>query len=151
MEKQERIVCAAIEIRVFNNVVEMCETVIVPCIRHDDGDPSVTIDKLNPLLAQMWTLGRLDVLSKGFITNHNRFVDPIEAQKIAIAAGQYECPNRAIKSLEEAIENRWFEINHTRNNMVFQTLKNYNRRDKEKIQQLKAGYLGYELRVEDLY
>lgn len=88
MSKQEKIVCAAVEIRVFNDVVEMCSTVVVPCVDHDDGDPSVTIDKLNPLLAEMWTLGRLEVLNKGFITNKNRFVDPVEAMKIAVEADQ---------------------------------------------------------------
>lgn len=87
MDKQEKIAMPAVEIRVFNDVVEVCDTVIMPCVKYDDGDPSVTIDKLNPLLAQMWTLGKLEVLQKGFITSNNRFVEPVEAQQIAIACG----------------------------------------------------------------
>lgn len=145
MEKQEKIISPAVRMKFTEP--ELCQEIWhdAMCISYKDH----LISDIQCLYED--ALWDIEEEIHGFMTSKRRFVDPIEAQKIAIAAGQYECPNRAIKSLEEAIENRWFEINHTRNNMVFQTLKNYNRQDNEKIQQLKAGYLGYALRVEDLY
>lgn len=148
---QEKIVIPAVEIRVFNHVVEVCDTVVMPCVKYDDGDPSVTIDKLNPLLAQMWTLGKLEVLQKGFMTSTGRFVDPIEAQKIAIACGQYRDPHARIKSLEQSIEVGWDSVKYAKTGIMISSLKKQIAEDQAKLEELKAGYLGNVLRVEDLH
>lgn len=151
MDKQEKIVIPAVEIRVFNDVVEVCDTVVMPCVEYDDGDPSVTIDKLNPLLAQMWTLGKLEVLQKGFMTSKGRFVDPIEAQQIAIACGQYRDPNARIKELETIIENDWHQVRIAKSSQMIRILKSQIARNQHEVEALKNGYLGNSLRVEDLH
>lgn len=151
MDKQEKIAIPAVEIRVFNDVVEVCDTVVMPCVEYDDGDPAVTIDKLNPLLAQMWTLGKLEVLQKGFMTSKGRFVDPIEAQIIAIKCGQYRDPNARIKSLERSIEVGWDSVKYAKNSIMISSIKKRIAEDQATLEALKAGYLGNALRVEDLH
>lgn len=151
MDKQEKIAMPAVEIRVFNDVVEVCDTVVMPCVKYDDGDPSVTIDKLNPLLAQMWTLGKLEVLQKGFMTSEGRFIDPIEAQQIAISCGQYRDPHIRIKSLEKSIEVGWDSVKYAKTSVMITSLKKQISEDQAALDALKTGYLGNALRVEDLH
>jgi len=133
MDKQEKIVCAAI----------------------NDSDSSINFEYITLYVHYPIGIKAYEKGSKkrtfGFITNKNRFVDPIEAQQIAIACGQYRDPNARIKVLETIIENDWHQVKIAKSSQMIRILKNQIARNQAEIEALKAGYLSNALRVEDLH
>lgn len=133
MDKQEKIVCAAI----------------------NDSDSSINFEYITlyvqyPIGIKAYEKGTKK-RTLGFITNKNRFVDPVEAQQIAIACGQYRDPHARIKSLEESIEIGWDSVKYAKTGVMISSLKKRIAEDQETLDALKAGYLGNALRVEDLH
>lgn len=126
---------------------EMCDRFnqIIMCVYYDDG---IVSDIKNAFINE-----NTDFISStdGFMTNTGRFVDPIEAQQIAIACGQYRDPNARIKSLERSIEVGWDSVKYAKNSIMISSLKKQIAEDQAKLEELKAGYLGNALRVEDLH
>lgn len=83
MSKKEKIVCAAVR---FVRVLERTgreSNIDALCIRYDDECIKDLREKLE---RSLYSYTEREVL--GFKTNRNRFVDPREAMKIAIDAGQ---------------------------------------------------------------
>lgn len=80
MSKQEKIVCAAVEFETNSGKD------IIMCLRHD-GDPRVENHRFH--LAD-YGINEDENYNEvlGFITNKNRFVDPVEATEIAYNARQ---------------------------------------------------------------
>lgn len=145
MDKQEKIVCAAIQFRPY-----ICE--------HDVfGDKTelngCSYDEIRSSFAYEYlcVTGSSKDEKEGFMTSVGRFVDPVEAQQIAIACGQYRDPNARIKALETIIENDWHQVKIAKSSQMIRILKNQIARNQAEVEALKAGYLGDALRVEDLH
>lgn len=126
---------------------EMCDrfSQIIMCVHYDDG---IVSDIKNAFINE-----NTDFISSsdGFMTSEGRFVEPIEAQKIAIACGQYKDPHIQIRLLEESIEIGWHSLERARTGVLKHTMRNEIAKDQKRLDELKAGYLGYALRVEDLH
>lgn len=133
MDKQEKIVCAAI----------------------NDSDSAYNLEYITLYVHYPKGIKAYEKGSKkrilGFITNKNRFVDPVEAQQIAIACGQYRDPHVRIKSLEQSIEIGWDSVKYAKTSVIVTSTKKHIAEDQAKLAELKAGYLGNALRVEDLH
>lgn len=136
MDKQEKIVCAAIQYSArnyknggFSEPKHICGI--------DYKFIEIPVAYTSPI--------------RGFATSKNRFVEPIEAQQIAIACGQYRDPHARIKSLESSIEIGWDSVKYAKNSIMISSIKKRIAEDKEALDALKAGYLGNALRVEDLH
>lgn len=136
MDKQEKIVCAAIQFQ-FKDYEN--DGYFPP--QHICGVDYKFIE-----IPRAYTAPRM-----GFATNKNRFVDPVEAQQIAIACGQYRDPHARIKSLESSIEIGWDSVKYAKTGVMISSLKKRIAEDQETLNELKAGYLGNALRVEDLH
>ena len=142
MDKQEKIVCAAVRFAIAKedyNGIKVVTGVDYESI-YNDG-------VLGYLAREQYT----NICQNGFITDKKRFVDPVEAQKIAIACGQYRDPHARIKSLEESIEIGWDSVKYAKTGVMISSLKKQIAEDQETLDALKAGYLGNALRVEDLH
>ena len=142
MDKQEKIVCAAVKVaRVKSDYkgVKIVTGVDYQSI-YNDG-----------VLSYLANDQDTNIWQNGFITDKNRFVDSVEAQQIAIACGQYRDPNARIKVLETIIENDWHQVNIAKSSQMIRILKNQIARNQAEVNELKAGYLGNALRVEDLH
>ncbi|MGL4675429.1 MAG: hypothetical protein ACRCXK_11280 [Wohlfahrtiimonas sp.] len=145
MDKQEKIVCAAIQFRPY-----ICE--------HDGfGDKTelngCSYDEIRSSFAYEYlcVTGSSSGEKEGFMTSKGRFVEPIEAQQIAIACGQYRDPSARIKSLERSIEVGWDSVKYAKNSIMISSIKKRIAEDQATLEALKAGYLGNALRVEDLH
>lgn len=84
MERQEKIVCSAIEIANVNDVYNG----IYLGLRH--GDCFFQISRIRTLVGDSdeWRVKCLQNAKQGFLTTKNRFVDRKEAMKIARVQGQ---------------------------------------------------------------
>lgn len=145
MDKQEKIVCAAIQFRPY-----ICE--------HDGfGDKTelngCSYDEIRSSFAYEYlcVTGSSKDEKEGFMTSAGRFVEPVEAQQIAIACGQYRDPHIRIKSLEKSIEVGWDSVKYAKTSVAITSLKKQIAEDQAVLEALKGGYLGNALRVEDLY
>ena len=148
MDKQEKIVCAAVK------------------VTYSIGDDIFQSILKGPTHKGIyWTAewARLNSdfsvhAEEGFVTNQvdisardYRFVDPIEAQQITIACGQYRDPHIRIKSLEKSIEVGWDSVKYAKTSVMITSLKKQIAEDQAALDALKTGYLGNALRVEDLH
>ena len=144
MDKQEKIVCAAVKITYKDGIGDYAIDVIC--------DATHRLIRLSQSYKrQHFVHASTAKDTDGFRTNYGRFVDPIEAQKIAIACGQYRDPHARIKALEQSIEVGWDSIKYAKTGVMISSLKKRIAEDQETLEALKAGYLGNALRVEDLH
>lgn len=145
MDNQEKIVSPAVSCE-FEHW-EMCDKFkqIIMCVHYDDG---IVNDIKNAFIDE-----NTDFISSadGFMTSKGRFVDPVEAQQIAIACGQYKDPHVRIKSLEKSIEVGWDSVKYAKTSVMITSLKKQIAEDQTTLEALKTGYLGNALRVEDLH
>ena len=81
MSKQERVVCAAIK-RVGKGYLDRLSECIDICLQYDDEYSTANYHSERDVGIEFHE----EV--KGFITNKNRFVDPVEARNIAVEARQ---------------------------------------------------------------
>lgn len=142
MDKQEKIVSPAVRFAIAKedyNGIKVVTGVDYESI-YNDG-------VLSYLVHGQYT----NIWQNGFITSKKRFVDSIEAQKIAIACGQYRDPHARIKLLESSIEIGWDSVKYAKTGVMISSLKKRIVEDQETLDALKAGYLGNALRVEDLH
>ena len=141
MDKQEKIVSPAVQ-----KTGSMDSVGVVMCIGYGDEQ--------SKSLPYGFCIGERSIRKlevNGFMTNMGRFVDPVEAQQIAIACGQYRDPHARIKSLEESIEIGWDSVKYAKTGVMISSLKKRIAEDQATLDALKAGYLGNALRVEDLH
>ena len=136
MDKQEKIVCAAIQFQLMD-------------YENDGFFPPQHVCGVDYEFIEI--RGTYTTPIMGFATSENRFVDPIEAQQIAITCGQYRDPHARIKSLEESIEIGWDSVKYAKTGVMISSLKKRIAEDQATLDALKAGYLGNALRVEDLH
>lgn len=81
MSKQEKIVCAAIYVMSVKDGYE--GTHIVKGVNYEEINKDGLLSEIShPTFCNMFI--------RGFVTNKNRFVDPVKAMKIAIEARQFE-------------------------------------------------------------
>lgn len=116
MDKQEKIVCAAIR-----NWMGKSENIVL-YVEYPDH--------LTESLYQVGDIG----YEKGFVTNKNRFVDPVEAMKIAISAHQLIKMQEKIWDILSKLQNK--------ENAQNETIEH---------QEIVMRFLDKELKPEDLY
>lgn len=143
MDKQEKIVCAAVKITYKDGVGDYAADVICDAT-HKLIRSGQSYKRQH--FVHVSTAKDID----GFRTNYGRFVDPVEAQKIAIACGQYEDPHSQIAKLERTIEIAWDSVRSAKTGMMISALKADITRYEDRLEKLKSGYLGNKFRVEDL-
>ena len=80
MSKQERVVCAAVEVNKYASNGKYLPMIFTGCYYEDI--------KESYLYKKDIGIGAVAYIVDGFITNKNRFVDPVEATEIAYNARQ---------------------------------------------------------------
>lgn len=144
-EKKEMIVCAAIMIEYYDGYNKM-------------GTRFIGVDYKRIRNDAVYEMYHDDYkfLSEveGFITNGDRFVDAVEARKIAIDAGQFVCMRQRIADLEAGIESKWVDIRNAGEKGAA-LLKRYIEDDRREIESIKAamfdGSISDKLRPGDIY
>ena len=152
MDKQEKIVCAAIKIKWFDGYNNRSTEFIGVNYKYIRGD------SVYEMFCEDYTF-----LSEaeGFITSKNRFVDAKEAMEIAIKSGQYPDHQNEINNLEQMISSakeaearnktrKPFDITNGFLNLKDEFVLNYERLQEE-VNALKAIAERAELKPEDLY
>lgn len=114
MEKQERIVCAAMFVKWKYKDLDFKNEEVICGVNHN------LIRKSSHFMNRRYNYDReYFSFEKGFITNKNRFVDAKEAMSIAIKSGQYpdyEFRKKVcLHEIEEANENK----KHNQENIGF--------------------------------
>lgn len=97
MSKQEKIVCAAVEVNKYGSNGKYLPMVFTGCYYKDI--------KESYLYRRDISIGAVAYIVDGFITSNNRFVDPVEAMKISVSND-----NRIDKSISREMERLKKEI-----------------------------------------